>query len=463
MEFLKKVKETIDRYKMLNVGDKVLVGVSGGPDSMALLLVLSQLKKHYQLSLLVAHYNHKLRGIESEQEAEFIKIQSERMDIPCIIENDDGDLLNIKNNREEIARKKRYDFFARKARELKAEKVALGHTATDQAETFFLWLFRGAGTKGLRGIPPVRDGWIIRPLIEIERKEILEFLQRNHIPWKEDSSNRNTCYFRNKIREFLFPLLLQKFAPQLVKGITKVTEILHQEDIFLEKLAEEKFKKIKTLNENYEVLLKINELLALPLALRRRVIRMAIKTARGSLRRINFEHGEKIINALANPNPYLKFSLPEGLEVIKESEFLKFAFRPKKIANPLSFYYEFNSLPEVIDIPEIGKKIKIEVLPWSPGQSPIGDKNIALFDYEKIRYPLIVRNRRPGDRFQPLGTFGIKKLKNFFIDLKIPREERGFIPLIIFGEVIAWVVGERIDHRMRVTRETEKVVRMMVE
>ena len=116
----------------------------------------------------------------------------------------------------------------------------------------------------------------------------------------------------------------------------------------------------------------------------------------------------------------------------------------------------------MINLPEIGKKIKIEVLPWSPGQSPIVDKNIALFDYEKIKYPIIVRNRRTGDRFQPLGTFGIKKLKDFFIDLKIPREEREFIPLIIFGEVIAWVVGERIDHRMRVTRETEKVVRMMV-
>jgi len=190
VEFLKRVQETIERYEMLQSGDKVIVGVSGGPDSIALLKALHRLKTQYRISLRAAHYNHKLRGDESNREAEFVNIQAEKIGISLISGEDDGSLLRNQSNLEEVARKKRYNFFQGVASEFGAQKVALGHTANDQVETFFLWLFRGTGTKGLGGIPPVREGFFVRPLIEIERKEIKEFLRQEGVPWIDDPSNQ---------------------------------------------------------------------------------------------------------------------------------------------------------------------------------------------------------------------------------------------------------------------------------
>jgi len=236
-EFLKQIQETIERYEMLQLGDRVVVGVSGGADSMALLTALYRLKDHYQLSLWAAYYNHKLRGEESDREEEFVNIQTKKFGIPLTSEEDDGSLLQSQSNLEEIARKKRYDFFQRVALEIGAQKVALGHTANDQVETFFLWIFRGTGTKGLGGIPPVREDIFIRPLIEVGRKEIIEFLQQERIPWVEDSSNQKRKYLRNRIRHILIPKLLDEFDPQLIEKVVKTTEILRSEDLFLEKLS----------------------------------------------------------------------------------------------------------------------------------------------------------------------------------------------------------------------------------
>ena len=459
MKFLKRVQETIERYGMLAIGDTVIVGVSGGPDSMALLFALHQLQDDYQLSLWASHYNHKLRGKESDQEAEFVKCQTERMGIPLLVENDDGSLLKTKSNLEEIARKKRYDFFQNKTLELHAQKIALGHTATDQAETFFLWLFRGAGTKGLGGIPPVRNNLIIRPLIETERKEIIGFLKEKCIPWKEDSTNKSGNFLRNRIRWILIPKLLEEFDPHLVKKIIKTTEIFRDDDILLEKLTLDKFNEIKVKHNKNKVLIDINKLIVLPLSLKRRVVRYALKTIQGSLRRVNFDHVERILKLMESSPPHLQISLPYGIEVYKDYECLGFS---RALKETVSFYYEANTLPEVITIPEIERKITITVLDWDKSNSPLTEENIALIDFEKIKFPLIVRNWKRGDRFQPLGTQGSKKVKDFFIDLKIPRIERKQVPLVLFGEQIGWIAGLRVDEKVKISQSTKKVVKLVI-
>ena len=459
MKFLKRIQQTIERYGMLAIGDTVIMGVSGGPDSMALLFVLREMQDDYQLSLWASHYNHKLRGKESDQEAEFVKCQAERIGVPLLVEDDDGSLLKTKGNLEETARKKRYDFFQRKALELNAQKIALGHTATDQAETFFLWLFRGTGTKGLGGIPPVRDSLIIRPLIETEREEIIGFLKQKGIPWKEDSTNKSGNFLRNRVRQILIPKLLEEFDPHLVKKIIKTTEIFRDDDILLEKLTIDKFNEISIKNDKNNVLLDISRLKELRVALKRRVVRYALKTIQGSLRRVTFDHVAGILKLMESPQPHSQISLPYGIEVYKEYDCLRFALALKET---ISFYYEANKVPEIVTIAEIERKITITVLDWDQNNSPLTEKNIALIDFEKIKFPLIVRNWKRGDRFQPLGTQGSKKVKDFFIDLKIPRSERKQVPLVLFGDQIAWIAGLRIDEKVKITQSTKKVVKLVI-
>jgi len=459
MKFLKRIQQTIERYGMLAIGDTVIMGVSGGPDSMALLFVLREMQDDYQLSLWASHYNHKLRGKESDQEAEFVKCQAERIGVPLLVEDDDGSLLKTKGNLEEIARKKRYDFFQRKALELNAQKIALGHTATDQAETFFLWLFRGTGTKGLGGIPPVRDSLIIRPLIETEREEIIGFLKQKGIPWKEDSTNKSGNFLRNRVRQILIPKLLEEFDPHLVKKIIKTTEIFRDDDILLEKLTIDKFNEISIKTDKNKVLLDSNRLKELRVSLKRRVVRYALKTIQGSLRRVTFDHVAGILKLMESPQPHSQISLPYGIEVYKEYDCLRFALALKET---ISFYYEANKVPEIVTIAEIERKITITVLDWDQNNSPLTEKNIALIDFEKIKFPLIVRNWKRGDRFQPLGTQGSKKVKDFFIDLKIPRSERKQVPLVLFGDQIAWIAGLRIDEKVKITQSTKKVVKLVI-
>ncbi|WAC09148.1 MAG: tRNA lysidine(34) synthetase TilS [Thermodesulfobacteriota bacterium] len=444
---------------MLAIGDRVIVCVSGGPDSMALLFALHQLQDDYQLSLWGSHYNHKLRGKESDQEAEFVKCQAERIGIPLLVEDDNGSLLKTKGNLEETARNKRYAFFQKKTLELNAQKVALGHTATDQAETFFLWLFRGVGTKGLGCIPPVRDNLIIRPLIETEREEIIGFLKEKGIPWKEDPTNKAGNFLRNRVRRILIPKLLKEFDPHLVKKIIKTTEIFRDDDIFLEKLTLDKLNEISIKNDKTNVLLDINKLEVLPVSLKRRVIRYALKTIQGALRRVNFDHVESILKLIKSHQPHSQISLPYEIEVYKEYNRLRFA---RALKETISFYYEAYKVPEIIIIPEIERKITITTLDWDQNNSPLTEKNVALIDFEKINFPLVVRNWKRGDRFQPLGTQGSKKVKDFFIDLKIPRIERKQVPLVLCGDQIAWIAGLRVDEKVKITQSTKKVVKMVI-
>ena len=444
---------------MLNTGDRVIIGVSGGPDSMALLFALRELQKHYKLSLWAAHYDHGLRGNESKQDADFVRTQVEQIGIPLVEEQDDGFLQKTKSNREEFARKKRYEFFQRQAFKLKAQKIALGHTANDQAETFFLWLFRGAGTRGLGGIPPVRDNLIIRPLIEIERKEILEFLKNKGIPWREDSSNLRTDYLRNQIRQSLMPRLLEECGPTLIKRISGTTKIFRDDDNYLASQSVKNFNKIIKYRDKNKVLLDIQKLTKFPLALKRRIIRCAIETINGSLRKISFDHIEGVLKIIDSEHPQLSVNLPYGLTVYKEYTTLRIT---RKTSNKINFYHEYDFLPDRIDISEAGTTLIIKVIPWNKRSSPLTNRDTALIDRDKVKFPLIVRNWRAGDRFKPLGSRGLKKIKDFFIDIKIPQEERQKIPLVFFGDCVAWIAGQRIDDRVKVSDETLNVIKMVI-
>ena len=460
--FVEKVKKTINKYQMLESGDRVIVGVSGGPDSMALLYVLNQIKKRYHVVLKVAHLNHGFRGEEALREAQFVEEMAKKLWIPFELRSFDVPSYKKTSSlsSQEAARVVRYQFLEEVREQFKASKIALGHNANDQAETLMMWLLRGSGPRGLSGIPPVREGVIIRPLIETTREEIEAFIKEREIPFVIDSSNQQDQYLRNRVRHELFPLLREHYNPQLVKSLVQTASILRTEDEYLENIAQDLLKDIVVSRERESVVIDCKGLLALPLAIQLRCLRGALEHVKGDLRQISSTHLYDIIKIVSQDEPHKLLKLPEGIRVEKSYHHL--TVRHQQSAPP-PFHYYFNSIPDEVSIEEIGKEIKFKTLEGGDHLVRKENPHRAYLDCEKVKMPLTIRNARPGDRFQPLGMKGEKKIKDFFIDKKVPLVERKRIPILLFGDVVGWVGGMRISHRLRVTGGTRKILKIEIE
>lgn len=304
----------------------------------------------------------------------------------------------------------------------------------------------------------MREGVFIRPLIRVERGAIIRFLEDTGVPWVEDSSNRFPGAVRNQIRHDLIPRLVRDFDPQVVAKIAKTTEILREEDRLLDEQSEIAYQALRTVEKD-AVLLEIGGLRELRRPLQRRVVRQAIQEAKGSLRRISFVHMEAIEHLLQNPAPQGRTILPGEVEVDRIYGWLRFGTQR---APENAFCYRFDSLPSEITIRESGQTLHARVYDWRQGSSVMTDADCALMDFHTLRFPLTVRTWKEGDRFHPLGAKGTRKVKDFFIDKKLPREARRKTLLVFFGEQIAWVVGQRIDERVKIAPSTEKVLEMRV-
>ena len=457
-EFIERIHGTIERYRMFEWGDSVLVGLSGGPDSVALLHSLYFLRDRFGLSLTVGHLNHGLRGEESERDESFVRDMAEDLGVALVVEHGGEDLLAEPGNLEERSRLQRYAFLQSLARKVGAGKIAVGHTANDQAETFFLWLLQGAGRKGLGGIPPVRDG-IIRPLIDTQRTDIEKYLRDNGIPWVDDSSNRKTVFLRNRIRRRLIPVLEEEFEPHVVKLLSSTTEVLRDEETLLERITQQYFQTVAERVDDDTIRFEVRTLASLPKALQRRLVREALRRVQGSLRKVGFDHIEAVLSLLHSESPHAEVALPDGLGARREYDMLHIDGKRKE---GVSFRYSFDTLPHKVDISEIGRTITFDVVPWTPDTVLPRSSDTVMIDYETVEFPLVIRSIDQGDRFRPLGAGGAKKVKDFFIDLKVPVKKRKEIPLVVFNEVIGWVGGYRIDDRTKVTEHTKTVLRMVV-
>ena len=453
LQFLRRVEETIRRYGMISPGEVVVAAVSGGPDSVALLYALYWLRGKLDISIHVAHLDHMFRGEESAGDAEFVGKICAELGLPATIESRDvpAFIRETGLSEEEGARIVRYRFLEEVAERVGSGKVATGHTATDQAETVLMRLLRGSGLRGLSGIPPVRRGKVtfIRPLIRISRREIEELLKAEGIPFRIDSSNLKPVYTRNRIRLELMPLL-REFNPRIEEILARAGEISAEEDELMERLAIEKLGELALERKEGFVRLRGDELAGLPVALRRRVVRAAVREVKGDLLNIDFDHIESILDLISSPNPNLKLDLP-GLRAERRYSELIITSEPE---GGISEYEYRLPIPGEVEIPEAGLKLIAEVHEERPPMPKNPDA--ALLDYDKLSPPLVVRNRRPGDRFRPLGMKGSKKVKDFFIDIKLPLPERDRVPILVSGGQIAWIVGHRIDDRFKVTGETKR-------
>jgi tRNA(Ile)-lysidine synthase len=452
MELIEKVRKTILRYAMIGTGDKVIAAVSGGADSVCLVHVLYRLSNEFGLQLVVAHFDHGWRPGEDECETELVRSLALSLGLPFELEKASPPMKKGTLSLEESARDGRYEFLERVREKHLAASVAVGHHLHDQAETFLMRLLRGSGVSGLAAIPPKRDN-IIRPLIEVTRHEIESYLKEKELSFAEDSSNRNAEFFRNRIRLELVPLLLQ-YQPRLIEHLGETTSSLREESEFLDSLSAEWIGKEAGLVSDGKISIPLRPFLALPAVLRKRIIRKILVTVRGSVRRIGRKHIHAIDELAGSAHPQGRLNLPDSLIVRRTYDFLHFIDQDEGRAG--GFCYSLEG-PGTIFIHEIGKSLSLAVRAkgeWNPPVSPW----TADLDAEKTRFPLVLRNFRPGDRFIPLGMKGHKKIKDFFVDLKVPFEVRRTTPILVQQEIPLWVVGYRIDERFKITPTTRLVL-----
>jgi tRNA(Ile)-lysidine synthase len=446
------VTAVIRGHSMLAGGETILVGLSGGADSVCLLTLLGKIGDKLRLSIHAVYVNHNLRPMETGKEIEFCRDLCGRYGVPFVVKSVDVSAYAAQSrmNRQEAARELRYRAFDEAAFEAGADRIALAHNADDQIETFFMRLLRGAGPRGLSGIPPTR-GRIIRPLIETGRNKIEQFLEAEKISYVEDSSNLELHYLRNRLRKFLVPEM-KKLNPNLASTLLNTTSILQEEERFFEIAVTKALMKMISRKNDEKIELFIAPLEIMDTVILRRVLRRAIGETRG-LRGIGYVHIEAIIKLIRSGSSGDRLYLPKGIRVIRGYSLLIITSAPPaKIG-------EYELLPPVeLAIREAGLVIRASVEETGP-DSGDGKSSVAL-DADRVRLPLKVRARREGDYFLPLGFGRTKKLQDFFVDEKVPRDERDSVPLVLSGDDIVWVAGYRADERFRITKTTRRFLKL---
>lgn len=451
---------------MLAQGDHVLVGLSGGPDSVCLLTILHRLKPEFGIYISAAYIDHGLRPDEIPYEIELCRDLCSSMDIPFITRPIDvKTYMKEKNlNKQQAARDLRYNALDEIAVEKAANKIALGHNVDDQAETIIMRLFRGAGPSGLCGMPPIRSQKskiksqkvdIIRPLIEIERINIEDFLETEGIGFVIDSSNLKRDYLRNKIRHLIIPEA-RKINMDVLKTISRTADIFRDEERYFEILVTKTLMKLITRKTDNAIELFMGPLEAMDTVILRRVLRRAIDETKG-LQGISFIHIEEIISLIKSGKSGDRIYLPKDIRVIKGySTLIITSEKPTKLST-----YVIDSPGETI-VKESSMVIRFIIMGIDEVKDYGDAQKFAVIDADKVHFPLIIRGRLQGDFFYPLGFGKKKKLQDYFVDEKIPRDERDAVPLLICGSNIVWVIGYRLDERYKVDKDTKRVLKLEI-
>ncbi|MBI2833297.1 MAG: tRNA lysidine(34) synthetase TilS [Acidobacteria bacterium] len=460
---LDRIARTIEEHQLIGTGDRVVAAVSGGSDSVALALVLQELARARAFTLAgLAHLNHQLRGVAAEEDERFCRELADRLGVPIEVGRIDVGARAFEMRRpvEDAARIVRYEFLEAARKRLGGDVVAVGHTRDDQAETFLLKLIRGAGPRGLAGIYPRRDA-IVRPLIAVTRSELRDYLNAHGVPYREDETNRDLKYLRNRVRHRLVPYLHDQFSPAIVDVLAREAKVAREDADYLKRAAEEvQGSVVGTGAEGTTV--DVDALLSLHPAVQRRVILNVLTMGSGG-RFVGFEHVEEVLRMLRRPfSCLITLDLP-GQRATRSGDVIILTRRePGTPADTLkvNFFRYPLSIPGEVEVPEAGWAISAEP---STGPAEIdvasGRGSRAIVRAERLARPLAVRNRRPGDRFRPLGLAGHKKLQDFFVDRKIARADRDRVPVVVDAEDrIVWVVGGTIADDFRVTGATEGVI-----
>jgi tRNA(Ile)-lysidine synthase len=410
------------------------------------------------IELVVAHYDHGLRRAEDAVETRFVRDLADSMDLPCETEGASGLAGGTPSSLEEKARDARYAFLDRVREKSGASRIAMGHNLNDQAETVLMRLLRGSGPSGLAGIPPVRDRTIIRPLIDTVREEILAYLEARGLGYVTDSSNLETRHLRNRIRLELLPLLLD-YQPRLVEHLGRLAAILRGEDRYMETLAEAWIHGEADAEPANGVTISLSSFLGLPLPMRNRVARQLLARVKGDLRRIESAHIRSIDRLAGGDKPQAAIDLPKGIVARRVYDRLTLERVPLK--GGFGFHYLLEG-PGTYLLKEIDRRITLTEGPAKEEIRWNRSSNAACLDAGGLQYPLEIRNFQPGDRLVPLGMKGHKKIKDLFVDLKVPSRLRQSTPILLSRGKTVWVCGYRIDDRFKVTKDTRRVLKVVL-
>lgn len=461
---LSKVRKTIETKNLLEDGDRVLVCVSGGPDSMALLHVLMELRGQYDIEIFVAHLNHALRGRAANTDADFVRKAAADLGLMFIAEKIDVKKIaeSQKTSIEEAARDARYGFYSRAAKKLNATKIATGHTLDDQAETVLMRLLKGAGSLGLSGIPYKRrlgDIWVVRPLLDIPRTEIEKYLKRNAVYSRTDASNLQMVYLRNKIRNVLIPVLEKDFNPNVKAALSSIASTLSDESSYLAGLASKKIKRISRLTKK-GLEFRIKDFTKEHIALQRIMARQIIAALKGDLKSITYKHW-LCIESILKTSERKKVSLPGGIKAVKDNKKITFSVSRRETGAAAGFRKEIIlRIPGRVVIPELGVKISAEIIRQYPDFLKKKDKNIEYANGDLVKSHLIIRVRRKGDRMKPLGMKSHKKLQDIFVDDKIAYECRSRVPIVLSGNKILWAAGVKLSDEFRLKEDTGRILKL---
>ncbi|OQB05465.1 MAG: tRNA(Ile)-lysidine synthase [Candidatus Cloacimonetes bacterium ADurb.Bin211] len=446
-----KLRNYIREKNLFSAEAKLLLGVSGGSDSIALLYLFSLLRSEIDITLLAVHINHQLRGEESEADAVLVRDICQKLGVPLIVRK-----INLTDKSENQARQKRFEAFQQVLDAYQFDYIVTGHHSNDQTETMLLNLFRGAGLSGLAGLRP-RSGKVLHPLLCFSKKELQDLLVEAQIPWREDSSNQELNYRRNWIRHKLLPLLEQEINPQISTSLGTQAEIFADAEDMILKRMKSLLKKVVLEQDNQKVILSLSALKHFSKLEQYYIIREVIAEISGSRRDFFAHNFENIIN-LYSAEGSKKVSLNNGIEAVKEYDKLI-----------IKFSEESQPIPEPIVVEEDRSRVVwgdyrfsfkvLKVLPNCFSRDPL----TVYIDADKIKYPFVIRSRKPGDRFIPFGMKQMVKLKDFLINCKVSKYERDYIPIFDDGEKIFWVTGKRLDQRVAIDDNSTRFLHITAE
>lgn len=465
-KFTEKILAAVQENRLVEPGDGVVVGVSGGPDSVCLLHVLHSLQEILKIRLYAVHINHMLRGGEADADEEYTVSLCSRLDIPLVTVRKDIAAMAASTglSLEEAGRDVRYSEFRKHASAVGAVKIAVAHNRNDQAETVMMNIIRGTGTAGLSGMEYKRDD-VIRPLLDVDRDEIERYCNEAGLSPRTDSSNLEQDFTRNRVRLGLFPYINEKFGASIVDSLCRLSQNASMDERFIDKCASEGFEKAVVERKVHLVSFDIGQLRDLDPAVRIRVLRIGITHVSGSTKGIGNVHYKALLELVDKGTTGSAAELPGGIRAVVSYDVIRiFSVKAANTGNSSDEEYSVQLIiPGVTFVPALGSEMTASVIiPENIDKNNmVGyNPNVQYFDYDKVKQGINIRNRRNGDIFKPLRSNGTKKLKEFFIDAKIPREDRSKIPMLAIGNEIIWIIGYKISDKFKVTENTRSVLKI---
>ena len=459
-------QQTIEKHGLLRPGRHVLVAVSGGSDSVALACALSSLGRKYRIKITLAHLNHRIRGRAADEDARFVKRLADRLRVGCVQRRIDvprmarGKGISL----EMAARDARYGFFRQAMRATGADCLATGHTSDDQAETVLLRLVRGTGPQGLGGIAykAERQGMqIIRPLLDVTHAQVIEYLRKNKTSWREDASNRDRQFLRNRIRLEILPLLEKRLNPGVRNALVRFAKVFSEEHRWMDGQARDHL--AHRLRSKTRKRISLSGIKHLPLALQRRIVLRWLVLNDVDPERINFEAIESVVNLMTSSKGTGSVALGDGWSVVRKYKVAELTAENESSA---VFPPVVMNVPGETILPERGLHISARFRPGLIKQRGLRVGMIparASFDAARTRTAaLVIRSWKPGDRIRPLGMKGTKKIQDLFVDAKIPRAQRSTVPVFECDGDIIWIPGYCVAQGWEVKRRDRPSLQLVV-